>query len=261
MFSIDTTDSLATSNPSSSLIVTSSLFTIDTTDSTAVSTPSVALLATSGLFTIDTTDDSMASNPSSTTWAVSGLFTIDTSAPDASYIVSGLFTVDTTDPALANVTFSLSPLFTIDTLAPPPEDSNGNGLHDLWELTHFASLFSAGPADDDDHDGLTNFMEFAFGLDPAASSPSPLGALEQRRVNGINYMYFSYTRHVLAAEMVGFTIETSPDLLAWADAAAIAEELEPVQNLNGSVERVTVRVELAEPEPSRQFVRMRLQSK
>ena len=261
VFSIDTTDPFTATNPSALLLATSTVFTIDTTDPATVSNPSATLLATSGLFAIDTTDPTQVSNPLATSWAVSGLFTIDTNATDSSYMVSGLFTIDTTDPALANVTFSISGLFSINTLDPPPEDSNGNGLHDFWELTYFGSLFSAGPDDDPDHDGMSNFMEFAFGLDPTKASGQPISNLEKRYVGGVNYLYFTYTRHILAAQMVKFTIGTSSDLSVWTDAGTSAEELDPLQNINGSVEVVTVRIRLAEPQPSNQFIRFKVQPK
>jgi len=47
-----------------------------------------------------------------------------------------------------------------------PDDQDGDGLPDAWELTHFASLEFAA-ADDPDGDGYHNEAEFKLGTDPA----------------------------------------------------------------------------------------------
>ena len=44
-------------------------------------------------------------------------------------------------------------------------DTDGDGLADSWEITHFGNLL-AGPQDDPDGDGLSNAAEQALGLDP-----------------------------------------------------------------------------------------------
>jgi hypothetical protein len=48
---------------------------------------------------------------------------------------------------------------------------------EAWRLQHFHTLSSTGDAADDadpDHDGLTNFTEFAFGLSPVDRTSSAL---------------------------------------------------------------------------------------
>ncbi len=65
---------------------------------------------------------------------------------------------------------------------------------------------SGGPADDDDGDGLTNYQEFAFGLDPTqGASSSPV-----RHLGGA---HFNYTRYVDSG--LAYTVWTSADLKVW----------------------------------------------
>jgi FG-GAP repeat len=50
--------------------------------------------------------------------------------------------------------------------APPPADTDSDGLLDSWELTYWPSIVGHGAVDDFDQDGSTELLEFAFGLDP-----------------------------------------------------------------------------------------------
>ena len=58
-----------------------------------------------------------------------------------------------------------------------PNDTDADGLPDVWENTYFSSL-AYGPADDPDHDGFTNLQEFQAGTNPnnAASNPNDTDA-------------------------------------------------------------------------------------
>jgi len=46
-------------------------------------------------------------------------------------------------------------------------DNANNGLPDWWEQQHGLSLFEANANLDSEHDGMTNFLECAFGANPA----------------------------------------------------------------------------------------------
>jgi len=52
---------------------------------------------------------------------------------------------------------------------PNPSDSDGDGLPDAWEMTHFGNL-SQGPDDDFDGDGYTNLQEYQGASDPTSAS-------------------------------------------------------------------------------------------
>ena len=80
------------------------------------------------------------------------------------HTIWGDFTIDTRDPDAVGFPISLlvsktSGGFVIDTTEPPPEDSDNDKLHDLWERLYFGSVFARGPNDDSDGDGLSNFYE------------------------------------------------------------------------------------------------------
>lgn len=53
-------------------------------------------------------------------------------------------------------------------LVSSPDDTNGNGILDAWELAHFGRLYAAGTGanEDPDGDGLTNLQEYHNGTDP-----------------------------------------------------------------------------------------------
>jgi uncharacterized repeat protein (TIGR02543 family) len=75
---------------------------------------------------------------------------------------------------------------------------------------------SGGPADDDDSDGLTNYQEFAFGLDPTkGTSSSPV-----RHLGGA---HFSYTRY--ADSGLTYTVWTSTNLKDWTGPAAVTSSV------------------------------------
>jgi hypothetical protein len=106
-----------------------------------------------------------------------------------------------------------------------------------------------GPTADDDHDGISNFEEYAFGLDPmngGATNPylsfpaPPTGR-------------FTYTRRKVSLNGLDFTIHASTDLKRWsADSAA----LQTVIDSSGDVETVQVTLGTPLPESSRLFIRI-----
>ena len=59
--------------------------------------------------------------------------------------------------------------------ASTPNDRDGDGLPDLWEMTYFGSL-ARGPQEDPDADGYSNAQELAAGTNPADASSNPSDA-------------------------------------------------------------------------------------
>lgn len=125
----------------------------------------------------------------------------------------------------------------------PPSD------YDAWKN---ASQVVGGANDDDDHDGQTNFTEYAFGLDP--TDPSSLQPItgDVNPSTGI----FSYTRRKTSLSGLAYTVWTSTDLTIW------TEDNAAVQTITGStsdVETVQVTPSATSPASSRRFLRISAQ--
>ncbi len=53
-------------------------------------------------------------------------------------------------------------------------DSDNDDLPDAWEIAYFGSIVAHAALDDADNDGLVNFLEYAFGLNPARGDSQTL---------------------------------------------------------------------------------------
>jgi autotransporter-associated beta strand protein len=101
---------------------------------------------------------------------------------------------------------------------------------------------SGGPNDDDDNDGLSNFEEYAFGLNPTrGSSVSPVTS--PNRATGT----FTYTRRKQSLTGLTYTYKSSTTLGGW---TPFTPPVPDVSNNGDPVETVTVTIPaalLAEP--------------
>ena len=125
-----------------------------------------------------------------------------------------------------------------------PADGNNNKLPDAWE-TQYGVI--GGPTDDFHHNGLQNILAYAFNIDPNAVDHSLLPAVSWQinPVDQLKYLTFSYRRLLDDIGLV-YSVELSPDLLAWNPAGLSIEEANPpVPNVDGLTETVTVRVKPA----------------
>ncbi len=62
-------------------------------------------------------------------------------------------------------------------------DSDGDGLPDAWELTHYSDVLDCVPTEDSDTDGLTNAEEYAHGTDPWETDTDSDGHSDLDEVN------------------------------------------------------------------------------
>lgn len=106
-----------------------------------------------------------------------------------------------------------------------------------------------GTNDDDDHDGQSNFMEYAFGLDP--TNPSSF----QPIVGQFNpsTRILSYTRRKISLTGLAYTIWTSTNLTTW---SAESGAVQSVTGSSGDIETVQVMLSAPPPATSRLFVRI-----
>jgi len=107
-------------------------------------------------------------------------------------------------------------------------------------------------SDDNDGDGLTNFQEYAFGLDP----------LSTRSVNAIHRSLdsatgtFSYTRRRTELTGLTYSVWYSTDLTQWVEDTSA---LHGIPSVNGDVESVTVTVDSSLLSQPKLFLRVRAQ--
>ncbi len=129
-----------------------------------------------------------------------------------------------------------------------PDDLN------LSDAAIWAALYDLDPqgtgsmSEDPDHDGISNRMEYAFGLDPTdGASVNPLVAsFDQEGV-------MTYTRRDLALTGLTYKIQTSTDLNTWTEDSGAIQSPDPV-SANG-VQSVAVTV-ITPPVNGKLFVRI-----
>jgi autotransporter-associated beta strand protein len=96
--------------------------------------------------------------------------------------------------------------------------------------------------DDDDNDGLTNFEEYAFGLDPTGgSSVNPITAPLDKTTGA-----FSYTRRLQSLTGLTYSVWTSTDLATWTEDTG-ATTSQTVTGTVGDVETVQATIPGALP--------------
>jgi len=102
-------------------------------------------------------------------------------------------------------------------------DSNGNGILDAWEITHFgnANPGSNAATDQAAHDGLSNLIKYALGLDPSTPAINPISSTVVN-VNGDQYLQITVPKNPSATNLT-YTAETCSDLTtsSWASVPGV----------------------------------------
>lgn len=127
-----------------------------------------------------------------------------------------------------------------------------------WQEGHFSpqernSAQLSGPTADPDGDGIVNLLEYAFNRNPRAASRQNLPEPGSMRIEGAEFMTYTYTRTSGATDLE-FIVEASPNMKTWQ-----SEGLIPVSvTREGEVEKVTVRDALPLGQSPNQFMRLRV---
>jgi len=116
---------------------------------------------------------------------------------------------------------------------------------DAWRLTH--GLISAQPGDDTDHDGASDFLEYALDSDPQATTPLAYPAVT--RSSG--RLMLTYQRLHDPAE-VSYLVQVSSDLVQWDSGPAFVQETVQPDGIT------VVAVDLAPVNAEKRFIRLRV---
>jgi fibronectin-binding autotransporter adhesin len=121
--------------------------------------------------------------------------------------------------------------------------------YDTWKL---ANEVAGEQSADDDFDGLSNFEEYAFGLDPTSGSEVNAIAVPIDKTTGT----FSYTRRTQSLTTLTYSVWYSTNLSDWSEDT---EAVEGTPAVNGEVETVPVTVNPALLTNTKLFFQVRAQ--
>lgn len=126
-----------------------------------------------------------------------------------------------------------------------------------WLLEHFdldANQSLAGLDADPDGDGISNLLEYAFGLDPLDPSREGLPKMAIENIDGAAYLTITYRRPTEASDIL-YQVTASPDLDAWSeiDQEGLTLRIDPGED---GIDRVTVRDEAPVNGAGRRFLRI-----
>ena len=134
-------------------------------------------------------------------------------------------------------------------------------LHDalpIFTAAELADPLISGPNANQDHDGLTNFAEFALGTAPDDSitrAMLPIGSVVED--GGQSYLALTYSEW-LGALGVTYEVERSTDLVDWQSGpAALVEVGAAIDNGDGTITR-TFRSTTPLTNQLRQFMRLKM---
>ena len=119
--------------------------------------------------------------------------------------------------------------------------------YDSWET---ATGVTGGENDDDDFDGLSNFEEYAFGLNPTSGAEVNPIAVPLEKSTGT----FSYTRRTQSLTSLSYSVWYSTDLSSWTEDTGAVEGTPAV---SGEVETVPVTISNALLSNTKLFIQVR----
>jgi hypothetical protein len=120
--------------------------------------------------------------------------------------------------------------------------------YDVWSSS---AALAGGPGDDDDHDGLSNRSEYAFGQNPTVPSGNPVSFL-----SATTGPHFSYTRRMPSLTGLTHRVMTSTNLTGWTEDSTVTQT---VTVTTGGVETVEVTLSHSLLSNPKLFIRVRAQ--
>lgn len=131
-------------------------------------------------------------------------------------------------------------------------------MPDTWEASH--GLASGNPADgtsDNDHDGVTAFLEYALAMNPTVTDVALLPILGTKTETDGKHLTLTYHRPINSG--LAYTAERSVTLVPgnWQSGNAVFQELTPLDQGDGT-ESVTVENLNPMSASSRAWLRLRV---
>ena len=117
----------------------------------------------------------------------------------------------------------------------------------------------AGANADPEGDGIANWLEYAFGLNPLQANVSKLPSAALQMTGGGTYLTMKY-RQLIGQTTLDYNVGVSGDLPAWDRTESQIEQLgPPVATGDGLTEEVTVRVATPIDGMSQKFLKLRVE--
>ncbi len=137
-------------------------------------------------------------------------------------------------------------------------DTDSDGMPDAWEASH--GLASGNPADgtsDNDHDGVSAFLEYALAMNPTVMDVALLPILGTKTETDGKHLILTYHRPINSG--LTYTAERSVTLIpgTWQSGNVVFQELTPL-NLGDGTESVTVEDLNPMSASSRAWLRLRV---
>jgi len=142
---------------------------------------------------------------------------------------------------------------------PASLDSDGDGLPDLFEITHTGDPVLLDPLSDADGDGLCALGEFVHGLDPNAPLEAPVATYAPIDYLGTQYLTITFLVDPNALNFVTLTVERRGHLsnpLGWLEGQSLEISSVPSTTYPGLLE-VTHRSMVPFGQESMEFLRVR----
>jgi hypothetical protein len=141
-------------------------------------------------------------------------------------------------------------------------------IHDspygMWSIAHFTleqltHPELTGPSADFDHDGIVNFVEYAFNLDPTVPNTPPpyLWGFETDTNDSLQHLTLTYSRW-LPPRDVEYGVYVSTDLINWNTGSNYVEEFLNTNNPDGVTETVKTRALMPFPSSTNLFMNIRV---
>ena len=132
-----------------------------------------------------------------------------------------------------------------------------------WQTMQFGASAGnpliAGANADPEGDGIANWLEYAFGLNPLQANVSKLPTAALQTTGGNRYLTMKY-RQLIGQTTLDYNVGVSGDLQAWDWTESQIEQLgPPVATGDGLTEEVTVRVATPINGTAREFLKLRVE--